>query len=413
MTPGLEDELARTLRGRAASIDTAPSYRLQPEVVVPRTDSPNSWWRGRAGQLSAAGLAAVLAAVLLLAYSALVRTPRSSAPADPASCDLRGSTPFATAMRVGLLPAGAVVLAGSADGDVLVARQRGENTVAVDLVDVDAKVTRLWTAALGQRVRVVANASGAISQSRVVFVIMPVGGAADPQTLVVDMQSKAVKAFRTDPGYRLSSDASSAPIVSDDALELIETSTGRAPARQQLALYWADGSITAPSTRQPVAAAVTSLLPVGGNTVLVRNGPAHAADTIFTDPQNRPTTLPAATRSGFAFASDATTMTWLTSTHGRRDLWQWAPGDASPRRRALPAGFAATGASGAFATERVATPAGTQRVLDSVSRRISTLPIGVSLVRVDAGTAVLRRHAGTETRYARVPLSDLFTCQPR
>ena len=176
-----------------------------------------------------------------------------------------------------------------------------------------------------------------------------------------------------------------------------------------MAQYWVDTPPDTPANGQQVSNA-TTLLPVGGNTVTIHPRPDHTVQVQFADPQYRPTTLEPAARSGYAFASDGTTLTWLSAAGGRRYLWHWASGEPSPLRHVLPRGFTAAAAYGGVAAEKVATPTSRQRVLDVATGVTVRLPQGVSLVRVDADTAVLTMHSTDVTRYIRVPLSSLTTC---
>jgi hypothetical protein len=267
-------------------------------------------------------------------------------------------------------------------------------------------MSTLWTARTGDRLRVVANPSVAINAAWATFVLVPVSGRGASQVYIADLYHHTLETAPVDPGYRVSTDAPTAPIAISDAVDMVETSLSN-PRVQRVAQVWADTPLNVLMVRTRTSR-VTALLAVGGNTVAIRRLANGAAAADFDPPQYRPSALSPAVRNGYAFASDDTTMTWLSISAGHHTLWRWAPGDRSPIGRALPDNFTPIRAAGRFA---VATPSGDyQQLFGAQANRVIELPAGVTLLQLDSVNAVLAVQTSDGTRYAVVPVQALDTC---
>jgi hypothetical protein len=294
------------------------------------------------------------------------------------------------------------------DGTMLVASEHDGITRAVEAVSPGGSVSRLWTARPGDRLRAVANPSGAINAAWAIFVLVPVDGRSAPQVYVADRSTKSLATVPVDSGYRVSADPQTAPIEMGDWVALLETSRAD-PRVQVLAQYWVDSPLHLIKSRTRTSG-VSTLLAVGGNVVSVGKRANGAVFADFDQPQYRPTTLPVAVRDGYAFASDNTTLTWLSTVNGRHNLWQWTPGEPSPTWRALPATVRSVRAADRFAVAAPSTAGGRQRLLDPLTGRVIVLPAGVELVQVAGVTAVLAMKTNGITRYTRVPVQALDSC---
>jgi hypothetical protein len=267
-------------------------------------------------------------------------------------------------------------------------------------------MSTLWTARTGERMRAVANPSGAINDTWATFVLVPVDGAGAPRVRVADLYHHTLSTVPIDDGYRVGVDASTAPRAMNDAVEVLEISRAD-PHLQRLAQVWVDTPLNVLTSRTR-SSRVTALLAVGGNVVAIRTLATGAAVADFDQPQYRPATLPPTVRNGYAFASDNTTLTWLSTNAAHHTLWQWTPGDASPTGRALPDTFVPVRAMGHFAA--AAPSSGQQQILDALANRVIELPPGVSLLQLDSVTAVLAVRTPAGTRYTRIPVRALDSC---
>ena len=97
-----------------------------------------------------------------------------------ATCSAATSHRFVTALHDGALPVGDVVLSAAHDGTMLVASEHDGITAAVETVSPGGSVSRLWTARPGDRLRAVANPSGAINDAWAAFVLERVDGTQRP-----------------------------------------------------------------------------------------------------------------------------------------------------------------------------------------------------------------------------------------
>ena len=396
----IETELGRVLHERALLVETAPDYAVEPEpqtspvrVLRPR---PNR--RPRSGLASAAAVAALAAGLAAAVWSGAGHPHRSDR-ATPAvtECSARGAARLDAAVRRGSLAAGAEVLSGTAQGMALVAVNRGDATAAVDVVTADGQSTRIWTAGPNDHVRVVANPSGAVNADWVVFVLAAVHGGGASRIALVERATGQLTEVATDPGYGISADPLLAPVLGDDAITFVETSLTQRGS-QRTVYHVAHTGTTRPTYSIPTSD-VTSLLPVGGNIVSVRTGPAGDTRVDFDQPANRPATLLPAVRDGYGFTSDGTTMRWLVRTDARYELWQWAPGDAAPIGRILTMTVRPTTPAGPLAT-------GGRQVDDPATGRVLDLPYGLSLLRVDGTVATVA--AGAHN--SRIPTAALADC---
>jgi len=403
MTTDLEDQLARILVDRAETIVEPPNYRL-----VPAPDHrPGMAPARRFGWQLVASAAAVATLVGGVAALAGNEDGHRVPPANGVTCVLAHSSRFTSALRDGLLPAGSVVLATAPDGVALVGVERGGTTTAVDLVDAAGVPTRLWTAHAGERVRAVANPSGAVNDAYAAFVIAPLGSGT-PQLIVDDRSTWTTHAVSTRAaGYQLSTDAGTAPVARDEKIEVLQTSL-RDPAQQRIDGYWPGQTVDWVS--DATASGTTAMLSAGGNLVLVRKSAAGKVALQFDDERYRPSALNPAARDGFSFSSDGTTLTWLTDVDGVPSLWQWAPGDPRPIRRALPGDLVPSAASGRYAVGKRPGEGAGRTIVDTGSGVMSQLPVGVNLVRVDGAVAWLTQQSSDGVRYGHVPVNTLTRC---
>lgn len=401
----VESELARVLHDRALLIDSAPDYRVgagpEAATVLLRLPRPGVVRRSWVGIGSAAAVAATFAALAAGIWFGM-NGPARHEPGTPSvtRCSTQGAARLEAAVRAGVLPAGQVVLGGAADGSALVSVERRGLTSAVDVVDATGRRSRIWRAGPQDRVRAIANPSGGLGGNRAVFVLVPTDAARPVRVVVVARATGVGGELVPDPGYSVSRDPRTAPIVIGDEVSVVETLRTR-PSVQRIAQYWADTTRRDPNGSVRTAG-VTQLLPVGGNLVTVRSD--HGSVIVdFDQPRNRPSTLPPTAHHGYAFVSDGTTLRWLSRSNLLTESWQWAPGDPSPLLRGL------------AMTRRPVTPAGrfvvgADQVDDSVTGRVLTLPGGLSLVRADGSVATLVRRAGPAVRYARVPVAVVTGC---
>ncbi|HEV7206931.1 MAG TPA: hypothetical protein VGN18_20180 [Jatrophihabitans sp.] len=405
MTSPMERELTRVLKERAASIEVAPEYRLEPlpaskgaSDVRARDVRPRPTW---AAWVTSTAMLTALVVIALLAWTRASNDHRSEP--SVGHCAITGPTPFAAALRAGALPAGNAVLAAAGDGSLLVATGHDGATSAVDVLSPVGTRTRLWTTRPADRVRVVANPSGAFDGSTAVLVLVPTGGHGTPEIMVVDSGTHSSASLTVDAGYRVGTDTASAPVILRSAVSVLETSLA-APARQQIAQYWADSAVHTPSGRTRTSG-VRSLLAVGGNVISVRPSAGGRTVLDFDQPDYRPTSLPPAAQDGYAFASDGTTLEWLAGAGDLHSLWQWAPGDPDPIRHTVPSGFRPTQAIGRLAATD---PAGApQQIYDTVTGRTVELPRGLTLHYAVGGAVVLTTAAGG---YSRLPTATLLAC---
>jgi hypothetical protein len=417
VTTDLERDLTRVLGQRAALVDAAPRYQL---ALAPETSRPRGqrWRRPRRPRRDPesrrmwSGLvtAAVVAAVVALGVTAWIgagKHPLRDTQSGLARCVASGSGRFATALRHGALPTGDVVLSGAADAGQLVAVQRDGVTRAVEVWSAPGRTVRVWTAKPNERLWAIANPFGALSDQWVAFVLAPLGGTGGGHALVANTANGQVVTLQPDPGYRMSDDPLLAPIVMHDAVSLVESS--RSGSSAQLSLYWADSTRHTSSVRTGVSRTV-ALLPVGGNVVTIRTGTNGLVAVDFDQPTYRPSTLEPAARHGYAFASDGTTLTWLSQIGARYYRWQWAPGDPSALRRAITGPGRPVATAGRFAVMGDAASPAAQHLFDSVTGRMIVLPAGTALRRVDGTTATLTDHSTALLRYRRVPTAALTAC---
>lgn len=318
-------------------------------------------------------------------------------------CAITGSAPFAAALRAGALPGGTAVLAAAGDGSLLVAVEHGGATSAVEVLSPTGTRTRLWTAGPSERVRVVANPSGAFDGSTAALVLVPTGGHRAPEVVVVDAAAHFSATLTLDAGYRVGIDAASAPVIIHGSVTVLETSVAD-PARQQLAQHWVDSAMRSATGRTPTTG-VTSLLAVGGNVISVRSTPGGLIDLAFDQPNYRPSSLPPAARDGYAFTSDGTTLEWLSGAGSVHSLWQWAPGDPTPIRHTVPTGFRPAEAVGRLAV--TATSGSPQRIYDTATGHVVELPRGMTLRHAAGGSVVLTTAAGG---YSRLPTTTMLAC---
>lgn len=410
MNEHLEDRLARVLTERAQGIEGAPAYRLvqddfafraRPVGPGRRTSRQIAW-----SLIASAGAVAALAALVVALMGGGIRSRRTAPSIDGATCVLTHSARFAAALRQGLLPAGARVLSGGADGTALVSIERAGATSAVELLSPDGTPTLLWQARAGERVRAVANPSGAVSPDASVFVLDRLAPGTPPR-LVLTMRPRDVPVVVDAPGagYRFSTDPLTAPIiVSDGIVQALLTSTAN-PAQQEVESFWLPTRLWSSTAR---ASNATQLLSVGGNVVLLSSDRHGAVSDIrFDVAQYRPTTLLPALRNGFSVSSDGTTMSWLSRQDGRPALVQWSPGEPAPIRRLLPPDLAPASAVGRFA---VVTSGAARGIVDTREGQIVQLPAGVDLLEVNGPLAVVARQTPTGLRYSRVPVTALTNC---
>jgi hypothetical protein len=404
----MEQELERVLRERAASIDVLPDYRLEPE--------PSNVQQGvRRGRRSATGrpwtlivsgaaIAALIAAGIVGARIGLLSDRHRSAPS--ATCVAATSSRFVAALRDGALPVGDVVLSAAHDGTLLIAVDHGGVTTSVEAMSPSGTRSTMWTARAGDRLRAVANPSGAINDAWATFVLVPVDGAGAPQVRVADRFHHTLAPVSLDVGYRVSNDAATAPLAMSDTVDLLETSLA-APRVQRIEHVWVDTNLKVLTSRVHTSG-VTALVAVGGLVVSIRNRASGAVVADFDQPQYRPPTVPPAVRSGYSFTSDNTTLTWLSTVAGHHTLWEWTPGEAAPTGRPLPDSFAPIQTAGRFA---VAAPSGgQQQIVDARANRVIELPPGVRLLQVNSVNAVLAMRTSAGTRYTRIPAQALDTC---
>jgi hypothetical protein len=321
-----------------------------------------------------------------------------------ATCIAGTSSRFVSALHDGALPVGDVVLSAAHDGTLLVAVDRDGVTTAVEALNPDGTRSTLWTARAGDRLRAVANPSGAINYAWATFVLVPVHGA--PQVRVADRFHHTLAQVSVDAGFRVSIDAPTAPLAMNDSVDLLETSLTD-PYVQRIEHVWVDTKVNALTSRVRTSG-ITALVAVGGLVVSIRKRASGAVVADFDQPQYRPTTMAPAVRNGYAFTSDNTTLTWLSTVLGHHTLWQWTPGEASPTGPALPDTFAPVSAAGRFAA--AAPSSGQQQLVDARANRVIELPTGVSLLQIDGVTAVLAMRTSVGTRYTRIPLQALDTC---
>ena len=265
----------------------------------------------------------------------------------------------------------------------------------------------MWTAGRNERVRAVADPSGGITDGWAVFVLAPVVGTGAGRMLGVDLSSASVTELIVDPGYVVSTDPRLAPLVGDDAVNALETA--RADPREQVAVYW---PATEPRTSdvRVRTANVRRLVPGGRKCRHDPVGPNGTVNLGFDQQQYRPSTLEPAARPGFGFASDGTTLTWVTQVGDRYYRWQWAPGDPAPLRRAVTAPGRPVATAGRFVVMGDVSPHAAQRLFDSSTGKIIELPPRVSLVRADGTIATLADHSSGAVRYVRVPVAALIAC---
>lgn len=411
MTHDPEAQLRRILRERAGTITSAPDYRTEPDAAF-RARGPGriaSRTSVRSWQLSTAVLAAavvVLVTILVLPSHAGRHSPtRAGAP-----CNLGRSPAFAAALRAGRLAGVNEVLAGAPSGAVLVAPTNGVSMPEVGLAAPHGTVRQMWRERPGGLSLAVANPSSAVDSAVVSFALAKIDAGSGrlsttTRTVMAAVRSGAAAALPAlDPGFAVSStNPLTAPVVGNGTVTVLEQSTSRS-GEQRLVTYashpWRRVSDD-PMSR------VTQLLTVGGRLVVVRRA-SHGVELTSPRATRLPAEVESAARAGHGFASDGATLTWFTQRGDRATVWFWRPDETAPLARALPAGLVPQSASGGVVVGRfdrsiarisVVVPGRSARV-------VAELPADVSVVRVDARTAVLN----TGTAITRVPLRVLTGC---
>jgi len=275
----------------------------------------------------------------------------------------------------------------------------------VELITPTGWTTPIWTAGPGERMRAVASPFAAITEDEVAFVLAPLGSGESRFMVAPRTSDVAAPVPGPAPGYRFAADPMTAPIIDGETIQVLEVSTAD-PSRQRVDAYWPEASrwtLTAEGTN------VSAVLPVGGNLLMLRQQDG-AVDVQFDDATYRPTTLARAVREGFSFASDGTTLTWLTDQGGRPVFWQWAPGDPTPEHRALPGDLTPVSSRGQLVVGEPSGAGGGRPLVDVGTGRAAQLPPDVDLVRVDSGIAVLAQRSAGGVTYAKVPTALLTRC---
>lgn len=399
MTGRVEDDLTRIFNDRAATIEQPPAYQLVPPHAGRRRPATPR----RIGWHLVASAAAVAALVAVVTSVVSNRDDhRRPKPADQ-WCQLSQSSRFSGALRTGLLPAGTTVLSTGPDGTSLAAVERAGVAAKVELIDANGPLATVWTARAGERVRVVANPFAAVASSYAAFVLVPLD-AGPTRLMIVDRDTNVAEPTPLPAaGFRLGTDPATAPLAGGFApIEVLTTSVTH-PTEQRLDAHWPN--MNPIWAKEADASGVTRLLKVGGNVVFLRSGAGGSVDIRFAEPKYRPTTLPAAVRTGFAFSSDGTTMTWLTDDGGRPLLWHWAVGDPQPIHRPLPGDLTPVSATGRYVVGEPAHPGAGRTLVDTRTGAIAQLPAGLDLITVAGKVALLSQQTGDTVRYARVPTS--------
>lgn len=395
----VEDELTRILHERSLLIDSAPAYRCEPD---PQPLAGRSRRTTNAPRFRALASAAALTTLVAALAAGVVFGPDDHQAAMPAnSACTTSSSSLAASLRAGSMPAGDRVISGAADGSALVAVDRDGATAAVDVIDPTGHTSRLWTTTPSERLRAIANPSGALTGDWAAFVLMPAAGSSAGRAVVVNRSTRHVADLASDPGYGVGANPLVAPIVVRSAITVLEHSASD-PAAQRLALYWADTARLRADAAAPTTA-VTTLLPVGGNVVALRTGADRSVTADFEQPQYRPSTLEPAVRDGFGFSSDGTTMRWLSASAGRYRLWRWAPGDPSPVARSLAMTDRPRLTTGPFAVAL-------HQLADSATGRVQNLPPGLAVTRVDGAVATVDQRSPRDATSARIRVSALANC---
>src|SRR6476646_126682 len=199
MKTPMEQELSRVLRERAASIDVLPDYRLEPDPAARRgTRRRRMLAAGRPWTVLVSG-AAIVAMVVVGIVGVRWGMHGDRHPTDrAATCSAATSHRFVTALRDGALPVGDVVMSAAHDGTMLVASEHDGITRTVETVSSGGSVSRLWTARPGDRLRAVANPSGAINDGWATFVLERIDGTGVPQVRVADLFHKSIATLTVD-----------------------------------------------------------------------------------------------------------------------------------------------------------------------------------------------------------------------
>lgn len=383
----LERRLTASLQEHAAKVVTAPSYVFS--TRKPARAPHRSVTRYR---LLSAGLAVAVAAVGIVIR---VEHDGTSRTAGGQECVQSVPNNFATLVAANQIPgATGTVVSGTSDGTLLLA---GPDNRSLDLVDPNARTTRIWTAA-GDEVATI-DSQAAMNDYAVVFAVGPAHS--NPTTIEVYRrdENRLETLATTAPSASL---LAVAPIAMDDAGYWV---TGTASGAEAIDFFGLRDETSTPDSASVIPArAVTQLLAVGGILGWVQSVAGTPTHLEFYPPDQIPASVIPDSRSGSNYTSDRTTVSWLTNSGSQHTYWTWTPGAPNAENKQLSWKEQQPDLIGSYLTASVPKSA----ILDTTTGTTVALPTTTRLVGVYGNQAVL---STTQTAGAvmisRVALSDL------